>query len=476
MKTVLAIDQGTSGTKAVVVDGEGTIRGLAETPIRPDYRAGGVVEQDPRELLDSVLATCRRAVADAAIPVDGVALTNQGESVLAWDPTTGEPLSPVVVWQDGRAASVCGPLADHAPTIAERTGLVLDPYFTAPKLTWLRRNVTTEGVVSTTDAWILHRLTGDFVTDASTAGRSLVTSLDTGEYDDELLGLFDLDGERMPRIAANDEIVGTTDLLGPEVPVGGLVVDQQGALLAEACLDAGEAKCTFGTGAFFLTNLGHEPRRSSGGLVSCVAWKVGGELTWCSDGQVYTAASAVRWLQDIGIIEGPTDLDRLAGEDAEGVLCVPALAGLAAPWWDSTATGVIRGLTLGTTRAHLVTAVVQGLAAQVAELSDLVAHDLGAPLTRLRVDGGLTRSTRFMQAVADLTQLPIDVYPSAHATPLGAVALMRRSLDPSLALADAVVAWEPSTSYDPRWSADRAATFRAGWRATVEQSLKGDPS
>jgi len=473
MNTVLAIDQGTSGTKAVVVDGDGAVRGLAEVPIRPDYRPGGVVEQDPGELMDSVVEACRAALETAGIPVDGVTLTNQGESVLAWDPTSGEPLSPLVVWQDSRADSVCAPLAEHAALVAERTGLVLDPYFSAPKLAWLRRNVATNGVVSTSDAWILHRLTGEFVTDASTASRSLVTSLDTAAYDEELLELFGLGEERMPRIAANDEIVGTTTLFGPELPVGGLVVDQQGALLAEGCLDAGEAKCTFGTGAFFLTNLGQVPRRSSNGLVSCVAWRVGDSVTYCSDGQVYTAASAVRWLQDIRIIDGPADLDLLAQDDAEGVLCVPALAGLAAPWWDPSATAVLRGMTLGTTREHIVTAVIQGLAAQVAELADLVSVDLGRPLSRLRVDGGLTRSTRFMQSVADLTQLPIDVYPSAHATPLGAVALMRTALDPGLSLADAVVGWDPATSFEPQWSPDRAETFRSGWRGAVEQSRGG---
>ncbi len=473
MKTVLAIDQGTSGTKAVVVDGEGQIRGLAEVPIRATYGAGGVVEQDPRQLMDSVFAACDQALAAADLPIDGVTLTNQGESVLSWDPTNGEPLSPVVVWQDSRAESVCAPLSDRAAMIAERTGLVLDPYFSAPKLTWLRRNVTQEGVASTTDAWILHRLIGDYVTDASTASRSLVTSLDSGTYDEELLELFDLVIEDMPRIAANDELVGTTTAFGPEVPVGGLVVDQQAALLAEDCMEEGAAKCTFGTGAFFLTNTGHEPRRSSGGLVSCIAWQVDNSITYCSDGQVYTAASAVRWLQDLRLIDGPTDLDLLGGDDAHGVMCVPALAGLAAPWWDPAATGLIRGLSLGTTREDIVTATIQGLAAQVGELADLVAADLGRPLTRLRVDGGLTRSRVFMQAVADLTQLPIDVYPSAHATPLGAVALMRKALDPVLTLADAVVGWEPATSYEPRWSADRAAGFRTQWRNTVEQSLKG---
>ena len=470
--TILAIDQGTSGTKAVVVDGDGVVRSLAEVTIRPQYRAGGVVEQDPGELMESVMEAGRQALGEARLPVDGVALTNQGETVLAWDPETGEPLSQLVVWQDSRAESETARLAPSASMIAERTGLVLDPYFSAPKLAWLRHNVTKAGVVTTSDAWIVHRLTGEFVTDVSTASRSLVTSLDTTGYDPELLGLFGLDGERMPAIVANDQIVGSTSAFGPDLPMGGLIVDQQGALLAERCLDAGEAKCTFGTGAFFLTNLGPTAARSSNGLVSCVAWSVDGHVSYCSDGQVYTAASAVRWMEDLGLISGPTDLDAFWQDDAGGVVCVPALAGLAAPWWRPDATAVWRGMTLSTTKEQMVTSMVQGLAAQVAELADLVARDLGRPLTRLRVDGGLTRSTRFMQSVADLAQVPIDVYPSAHATPLGAVALMRKALDPSMTLADAVVAWEPSATCEPVWPADRADEFRARWRQAVELSME----
>ncbi len=470
MSTILCIDQGTSGTKAVVVDGEDTILAITEIAIRPDYRAGGIVEQDPTELMASVMDAASRAVAQAAVPIDGVTLTNQGETVLAWDPETGTPLSPMVVWQDSRAQSVCDPIADKADLVAQRTGLVLDPYFTAPKLAWLRRNVTTEGVVTTSDAWILHQLTGQMVTDVSTASRSLVTSLNEVSYDDELLGLFGLEGEQMPRIAANDEVIGETSAFGSTVPVGGLVVDQQAALLAESCLEAGEAKCTFGTGAFLLANLGEVPTRSTAGLTVSAAWRVEGRTSYCSDGQVYTAASAIRWLQDVGLLNGPTELDLICTDDAHGATCVPAMAGLAAPWWKSDAQAVFHGIGLATSRADLVTAVLQGLAAQVAELGDMVAKDLGQPLTRLRVDGGLTRSSVFMQTVADLMQIEIDVYPSAHATPLGAVALARKALDPSLTLREAIVAWKPARTFSPAWSQDRADSFRDRWRRVVEMT------
>ena len=255
MTHVLAIDQGTSGTKAVVVSDDAVL-GLAEVPVRPAYLDGGAVEQDPGELLDSVLLAGRQAVAAAGVPIDVVTLANQGESVLAWDPRTGDPLTAVVVWQDGRAQEVCDDLADHAELVAARTGLVLDPYFSAPKQAWVRRHLTRDGVVTTTDAWLVHHLTGELVTDVSTASRSLVTDLSTGEWDGELLELFGLADERMPRILANDEMAGTTAAFGGDVPVGGLVVDQQAALLAQRCLAPGEAKCTFGTGAFLLANVG----------------------------------------------------------------------------------------------------------------------------------------------------------------------------------------------------------------------------
>ncbi|WP_436758848.1 FGGY family carbohydrate kinase [Streptosporangium sp. V21-05] len=467
MTTVLAIDQGTSATKAIVVDGAGEVLGLAEVPVRPAYLPGGGVEQDPGELLGSVLDAGREAVARAGVPVDAVALANQGETVLAWDPVTGAHLSPAIVWQDRRSEGICAELAGSGERIAGVTGLVLDPYFSAPKMAWLRRNVTGEGVVTTSDSWIVHHLTGEFVTDVATACRSLVTRLDDAEWDPELLELFGLGEERLPRIVSCDEVVGHTTAFGGRVPVAGLVVDQQAALLAENCLRAGEAKCTFGTGAFLLANTGASAARSTAGLAASVAWRVRGETSYCFDGQVYTAASAVRWMRDLGFVDTAADLDAVAAADSEGVLCVPALAGLAAPWWRPDARASFSGMTLSTGPGHLVLAVLQGIAAQVAELGDLVAADLGRPLTRLRVDGGLTRSRVLMQAVADLARIPVDVYPSPHATPMGAVALARAALDPSLSLEDAVDAWEPGTTYEPRWSADRAADFRSRWRDSV---------
>ena len=396
---------------------------------------------------------------------------NQGETVLAWDPKTGQPLTQAIGWQDRRAESVCAELADHADALTAETGLVLDAYFSAPKMAWLRRHVETGGVVTTSDVWLLNRLTGEFVTDATTASRSLAVSLGAHEWNRELLGLFGLGDERMPEIVANDVIVGVTSAFGGRLPVGGVVVDQQAALLGEACLDPGLAKCTFGTGAFLLANTGEVPARSASGLTTSVAWRVAGHDTFCVDGQIYTAASAVRWLTSLGIIGGAEQLDAVAAADAGGVLCVPALAGLAAPWWKSGATATISGMTLSTGPGHVVLAVLQGIAAQLGELVSAVeADNPAAPLTRLRVDGGLTQSTVLMQAVADVLQVPVDVYPSPHATALGAAALAELSLRPDKGLHGVVDPWVPAATFEPSWDAGRAGEFRARWRTLAEST------
>ncbi len=289
--------------------------------------------------------------------------------------------------------------------------------------------MTTAGVVTTTDTWLVHRLCGAFVTDASTASRSLLMSLDSVEWDDELIGLFGLAGEALPEIVGCDEIVGSTDAFGPTIPVAGLIVDQQAALLAESCLTPGDAKCTFGTGAFLLAQLGANPARSTSGLTTSVAWRLREHTSYCVDGQVYTAASAVRWAVDLGLVPAADQIDAVAADSSDGVLCVPALAGLAAPWWDSAAAASFTGMTLSSGRGQLVRALLEGIAAQVAALAGLVASDLGQPLTRLRVDGGLTQSAVLMQAQADLARIPVDVYPSLHATALGAAACARLALD-----------------------------------------------
>jgi glycerol kinase len=480
---VLAIDQGTSGTKAIVVDDCGRVVSVAEINLRPTYLPGGGVEQDPEALWDSVVEAGRRALAEAGVPVAAVALANQGETVLAWDRGTGRPLTPAVVWQDRRAESLCAAIAaanavsadltsanmTTADLIAAKTGLVLDPYFSAPKMAWLRANLTRDGVVTTTDTWLLHRLCGAFVTDVSTASRSLLLDLDAATWSADLLELFGLADEELPNLVSCDEMVGETTAFGAvSIPVAGLIVDQQAALLAESCLEPGAAKCTYGTGAFLLAQLGAKAARSGAGLTTSVAWRLRNVTSYCADGQVYTAASAVRWAVELGLVSAADQLDAVSATDSAGVLSVPALAGLAAPWWDAQATASFTGMTLSSGRGHLVRALLEGIAAQVACLADLVNQDLGQPLTRLRVDGGLTRSTVLMQAQADLARIPVEVYPSPHATALGAAACARLALDPTLEPAAVVGTWTPQHVYEPVWSDDRAADHLARWRRAAE--------
>ena len=471
--SILSIDQGTSATKAIVVDDAGQVRGLAEVGVNPAYLPGGGVEQDPMELLASVLAAGRQALEVAGIPVDAVALANQGETVLAWDPSTGEPLTTAIVWQDSRSQGICDDLAAHREVIAERTGLVLDPYFSAPKMSWIRHHLTTDGVVTTSDSWLINRLSGEFVTDVTTASRSLVFDVDECDWDPELLEIFGLQQEPLPRLVACDEIIGTTTAFGVEVPVAGLIVDQQSALFAEGCVQVGSAKCTFGTGAFLLVNTGDVATRSAHGLTSSVAWRTGAGTRYCLDGQVYTAASAVRWMVEVGLVDSAMGMDVVAAPDSGDALFVPALAGLAAPWWRSDAQASFTGLSLATTRGNLVRAVLEGIAAHVAELVGVMNVDMGRPVSVLRVDGGLTHSRVLMQAQADLLQVPVEVYPSAHATPLGAAALARLALDPQLSIEDVSWPWTPSHIYMPEWSPDRAADHLGRWREAVAATLPG---
>ncbi|MEU9449974.1 FGGY family carbohydrate kinase [Streptomyces sp. NPDC048277] len=471
---VLAVDQGTSGTKALVICPERGVIGTGFAAVRPRHLPGGLVETDPEELYGSVLVAGRRALAEAGEPVTALGLANQGETVLAWDPGTGRPLTAAIGWQDRRAETVCAELAEHTEELRALTGLPLDPYFAAPKMAWIRRHLTRDGVVTTTDAWLVHRLTGAYVTDAATAGRTQLLDLDRVQWSPRALDLYGLSAERLPEIVDNARLVGTTDTFGQHnLPLTGLAVDQQAALLAQRITAPGGAKCTYGTGAFLLAHTGDTPRHGTSGLVSCVAWRLAGQTDYCLDGQVYTAASAVRWLTDLGVISGAGDLDRVGGTvpDAGGVTFVPALAGLAAPWWRGDLRGSLTGLGLDTGPGHLVRALCEGLAAQVVELAEAAETDLGAPLTALRVDGGLTRSSLLMQTQADLLQRPVEVSTLPDATALGVGALAHLGTDPVDFLPDG----EPSAVYEPRISAAEAADRLGVFRAAVGKLLEGAP-
>ena len=467
---VLALDQGTSSTKALVMGEDGRVLAHAESPVAVRSVPGGGIEQDPEELWNSVVAAGTEAVARSGVDVSIVGFANQGETVLAWDRRDSSVLSTGISWQDRRASTIADELAPRAHALTAITGLPLDPYFAAPKMSWLRRHRTREGVVTTTDSWLVHRMTGAFVTDATTASRTLLVDLRSREWSDEALADFGLADEEMPRIVGCAEPVGETRAFGPAMTVTGLCVDQQAALVGERCLEAGDSKCTFGTGAFLLANAGAEAAWSRSGLSASIAWQLEGSAAYCLDGQVYTAGEAIFWLCRWGFLARPQDLDAVGGSVAssDGVTVVPAMAGLGAPWWRPHALATIDGIHLGTEPAHVVRATIDGLAAQVALLARAAGEDLGAALTRLQVDGGLTRSRVLMQTQADLLQIPVEVAASPHATALGVGALARLGAGDGATLADVVPDLPPLERYVPSISATEAAERLARFEVAVD--------
>lgn len=472
--TVLAIDQGTSATKAVVVADDGTVIAMAEAAIQIRADSAGAVELDPEELWASVIAAGEEALASAGRPhLAAIGLANQGETVMAWDRSAGTPIGPAIVWQDRRAEVVCDRLREHGGFLAEHTGLELDPYFVAPKVAWLRERVGADPTITTTDTWMLHRLCGAFATDISTAGRSLLLDLDKGKWSTQACEIFGIDIAGLASVAGNTQLLGESLVFGGSVPVTGTCVDQQAALFAEHCRAAGEAKCTYGTGAFMLACTGDTPTRSSNGLVGCPAWQIDDTITYCLDGQVYTVGAAVTWLMEMGVMSEPADLDRLGAsvDTSGGVTFVPALAGLAAPYWKPQAKAAFTGLTLGTERGHLVRAAIEGIAAQVALLAQAAGRDLGSPLTRLRVDGGLTRSTLLLQIQADLLQAPVEVYPSPHATALGVAAFADLGASPTSPFQVSDDDWHPDLVVEPRIGADEAAERLAAWQRVATATM-----
>jgi len=472
--TVLAIDQGTSATKALVVADDGEVLSLAEAPITVVAGGDGAVELDPEELWAGVVASATEALAVAGNPrLKAIGLANQGETVLAWDRATGTPVGQAIVWQDRRSESICERLREHAPFLAEHTGLELDPYFVAPKVVWLRERVGDELTITTTDTWMLHRLCGAFTTDVATAGRSLLLDLDTGSWSDRACEIFGIDPAGLPTVVGNAEPLGETSLFGGSVPVTGTCVDQQAALYAEHCRSAGEAKCTYGTGAFMLACTGDKPTRSSNGLVGCPAWRIDDQLTYCLDGQVYTVGAVVTWLIAMGVMSEPADLDRLGAtvDDTGGVTFVPALAGLAAPYWKPQARAAFTGLTMSTERGHLVRSAIEGIAAQVALLAHAAGRDLGSPLTTLRVDGGLTRSNLLLQAQADLLQAPVEVYPSPHATALGVAAFADLGAGESSLDQAGSQARRPDVVIEPEIGADEAEERLQAWQRVASATM-----
>jgi glycerol kinase len=449
---ILAIDQGTTGTTCLVVDAELHVhrRGYAELP--QHFPRPGWVEHDPEEIWQSVLAAAEEAGLDG---VDTIAITNQRETTLLWDRVTGRPVAPAIVWQDRRTAPRCREL--DADLIRERTGLVPDPYFSATKLEWLLREHGRAGLAfGTVDTWLVWKLTSGqlHVTDATNASRTMLASLRTLDWDDELLALFGVDRELLPRIVRSDVAVGEGELLGVRAEIHGIAGDQQAALFGQGCHSAGEGKATYGTGSFVLVHTGDDTSPPPPGLLKTAAAD-----GYAFEGSVLVGGAALQWLRDgLGVLSDAAESEALAEsvDSTDGVVFVPALTGLGSPWWDAEARGLIAGITRGTTKAHLVRAALEAIAHQVAD----VVEALPDPPSVLRADGGATGNAFLMQFQSDLLGIPVEVAAERETTALGAAAL---AAGHGARVAVGAV-------YDPSLSRDAAVAHRLAWRTALNRS------
>ena len=443
MRHVIAIDQGTTGTTVLVLDEALRLCGRGYRELVQHYPQPGWVEHDPEQIWGSVTDALGQAMAQARLGHDEVAaigITNQRETAILWDRGTGRPVHQAIVWQDRRTADVCAQLeqAGHAPRVRELTGLPIDPYFSATKVAWMldhaglrARAEKGDLAFGTVDCFLLHRLTGGGVhlTDVSNASRTLLFDLEKLAWSDELLSLFRVPRSVLPAVAPSAGVLGTTrgvPGIADGVPVAGMAGDQQAALFGQACFAAGDAKCTYGTGAFILMNTGAAPVVSHSGLLTTVAWQVPGELAYALEGSAFIAGAAVQWLRDgLGFFKSAAEIEALATsvEDSGGVVVVPAFTGLGAPHWRPQARGVITGLTRGTTRAHIARATLEGIALQNVDLLRAMERDSGKALHVLKVDGGAAANDLLMQFQSDVLGVEISRPEMLETTAMGAAFL-----------------------------------------------------
>ncbi len=476
---ILAIDQGTTGTTCLVFDREGLIVGRAYSEFEQHFPRPGWVEHDADEIWEVTRRVASEAIAAAGIEgadLDAIGIANQRETVVAWDPATGEPVHRALVWQDRRTASRCDELkeAGHQELVRGRTGLVIDPYFSGTKIEWLLHNVEAArgAVFGTVDSWLVFKLTGRHLTDYSNASRTMLFDIRRLGWDAELCEILGVDSAALPEPVPSSQVYGRTAAFGGQVPVAGIAGDQQAALFGQACLRPGMAKNTYGTGSFVLLNAGTEAPEPGEGLLATVAWGLGGETDYALEASVFVTGAAVQWLRDgLQIIDSAADTEKLAGsiEGNDGVYFVPALTGLGSPHWDPYARGTIVGLTRGTGRAHLARAALEAIAYQTVDAVRAQEAAAGAPLEVLKADGGAVANRWLMQFQADVLGAPVVVPRIAETTALGAAYLA--GIATGIWDADQVQAmWRQKARYEPRIGPEERHGLLADWRRAVERA------
>ncbi len=476
---ILAIDQGTTGSTCLVFDDEGRIAGRAYAELGQHFPRPGWVEHDATEIWELTRRVGREAIADAGIDgagLDAIGITNQRETVVAWDARSGLPVHNALVWQDRRTAARCDELraAGHEPLVRERTGLVIDPYFSATKIEWLLRNVpaAARARFGTIDSWLVHRLCGEHVADVSNASRTMLLDIGTGEWDPDLCELLGIDPGLLPTPRGSAEIYGTTSEFGGEVPVAGIAGDQQAALFGQACHAPGDAKNTYGTGSFVLLNGGAARPDPGEGLLATIAWGLGGETTYALEASVFVTGAAVQWLRDgLGLIASAAETEALAAslDGNDGVYFVPALTGLGSPYWDPYARGTLIGLTRGSGRAQIVRATLEAIAYQTVDAVRAQEAASGRSLAKLRADGGAVANAWLMQFQADALGVPVVVPEIAETTALGAAYLAGIAVG-KWDLEAVGRMWRERATYEPRISADERQSLLERWHRAVERS------
>jgi glycerol kinase len=496
MSYVVALDQGTTSSRAIVFDHAGRIISVAQKEFRQIFPQPGWVEHDPEEIWSTQAGVAIEALAKAgAGPTDvaAVGITNQRETTIVWDRASGAPIANAIVWQDRRTASMCDRLrADGVEgTFGRKTGLVLDAYFSGTKIAWILDNVPDarakaergELAFGTVDCWLAHKLTGgaQHVTDASNASRTLLYDIHTGDWDDELLGILNVPRSMLPEVRSSSEIYGTiaTGLGAEGVPLAGIVGDQQAATMGQICVEPGLAKNTYGTGCFLLMNTGTDARVSRNKLLTTVAWERDGVRQYALEGSVFIGGAIVQWLRDgLKIIRSSSEVQRLAEtvEDNGGVYLVPALTGLGAPHWDPYARGAIVGITRGTTDGHIARAALEGIAYSVADLVSAMQDDAGTTLTELRVDGGAAANDLLMQFQSDLLRVPVVRPTVLETTALGAAYMAGLAVGFWSSIEEIATHAEVDRRFEPRMPEAEATRLVARWHEAVGRAKAWEPA
>ncbi len=487
---ILALDQGTTSSRAIVFDHRGRSLGVAQREFKQVFPQPGWVEHDAGEIWTTQLAVAQEVLKKAGLSageVGAIGITNQRETTVLWDRKTGKPVHNAIVWQDRRTAGVCDELkrAGHGAMVQEKTGLVIDAYFSGTKLAWLLDNVPGarersgrgELAFGTIDSWLLWNLTGGGVhaTDASNASRTMLYNIRTGEWDEELLKLLRVPREVLPEVRACSEVYGEADakLLGGAIPIAGIAGDQQAALFGQTCFSKGLAKNTYGTGCFALMNTGTEPVASEHRLLTTVAWDTGGKTEYALEGSVFIGGAVVQWLRDgLGIVKSADEIEKLAMSvpDCGGVYIVPAFAGLGAPHWDQYARGTITGITRGTTGAHFARAAIESIAFQVADILEVMGKDSGIEIKELRVDGGAAANNLLLQFQADLLRVPVVRPKVTETTALGAAYLAGLAVGFWKSQDDVRANWQVDRTFEPELDAKEAEHRRARWREALSRA------